>query len=773
MSWTVGVDHLASLPGGVLLLAKVTLVLGVGALLALPLRRRSAAARHAVWTLVLAGCLALPLLAPVAPRLELPVPAPAARSAAGAAPTAPLAADGSIVDEAPDPSVPTTVEPRSSSPGPGEAVRRAARAQPVVLAAVWLLGTVLLLAWTVAGHLGLRRLARSSTPLASAAWAGLLREAAAATGVERPIDLRACPALAAPITWGARRPRVLFPSQATEWSAELRRAALLHELAHVARVDYLTQLFAVIACALYWFHPGVWMALRRLRRESERACDDRILELGTPAAEYAAHLLAVAREVSARRLSGTGVAVGMARPSTFEHRLLAVLDDTAPRRALGPAGRLAGALALLVVLVPLAGLRAVSAASGRDESGPLASVGQPGCWLDRGDSLACEVDAAAGEALTLELSETGADVRIVAWDEPRVRLEGWFSSPRGDANFAGMHRDGGGVLVRTWYGGSRRGRSSDHRLELWVPRHFDVRLESAGGDVSIDGVEGTFRGSTGGGEIVLTDLRGHAELSTGGGEIRVADCRLSGLVTTGAGGVTFSRVTGGLEATSGTGPVVRSDGSPEDRDEPDDRGEQGDRVDTDGELLIDRGTWKPDERRPRPPGGAYRVTKDGGDIRLEEAPRGAEVSTGGGAIAIGWAGDDVSASTGGGDVTIGPVAGSVRAGTGAGDIRVTLVDAGGAPQDVDLWSGSGRVVLVLPAGFDGTIELETAYTEERLGGETRIESDFALDRETTERWDDREGTPRRYVRGRATLGAGQGHVVVRTVNGDIELRRGA
>jgi hypothetical protein len=79
------------------------------------------------------------------------------------------------------------------------------------------------------------------------------------------------------------------------------------------------------------------------------------------------------------------------------------------------------------------------------------------------------------------------------------------------------------------------------------------------------------------------------------------------------------------------------------------------------------------------------------------------------------------------------------------------------------------MIVELPADFDGTFELETAYTEKH--GATRIESAWDLEREETTQWDGREGTPRRYVRARGTVGSGRGHVRIKTVNGDIEVRR--
>src|SRR5204862_3854599 len=110
------------------------------------------------------------------------------------------------------------------------------------------------------------------------------------------------------------------------------------------------------------------------------------------------------------------------------------------------------------------------------------------------------------------------------------------------------------------------------------------------------------------------------------------------------------------------------------------------------------------------------------------------------------------------------------AGTGAGSVTVRLVDPHGERQTVDITSGTGRIVLELPAGLDARFELETAYTRP-FGRATHIDSAWDLEQTRTQSWDDTQGTPRRYVRARAVVGGGRGLVRVRTVNGDIEVRR--
>src|SRR5213075_355749 len=120
-------------------------------------------------------------------------------------------------------------------------------------------------------------------------------------------------------TWGMTRAKVLLPADALEWPADRIRIVLAHELAHVRRGDWMIQMAVELLCAAYWFNPLVWIAARRLRLESEQACDDAVLTLGVEAPEYAAHLLEVARAFTAHRAS-VFPAPAMARPSSLERR---------------------------------------------------------------------------------------------------------------------------------------------------------------------------------------------------------------------------------------------------------------------------------------------------------------------------------------------------------------------------------------------------------------------------------------------------------------------
>jgi TonB family protein len=163
-------------------------------------------------------------------------------------------------------------------------------------------------------------------------------------------------ALAMPLTWGTFRPVLVLPLSAKHWPEDRRRIVLSHELAHIARQDWFLQICAELARATYWFHPLAWLAARRLRQESERACDDAVLLSGIAPCHYASQLFDPARtlENSGR---GWSTALAIARPTNLERRFAAMLNPSLNRDRLSLGTKLLIPFFALCVLLPLATLR--------------------------------------------------------------------------------------------------------------------------------------------------------------------------------------------------------------------------------------------------------------------------------------------------------------------------------------------------------------------------------------------------------------------------------
>jgi beta-lactamase regulating signal transducer with metallopeptidase domain len=123
-------------------------------------------------------------------------------------------------------------------------------------------------------------------------------------GIPGRVEVLLDESLSGPMTCGALRPAILLPVDAPEWSAEDLERAIVHELEHVRRRDWAIQCVARAVCAVYWFHPLVWMAWRRLELEAERSSDDAVLERAEPTA-YADQL--ARSSTSNRPAAGLGI----------------------------------------------------------------------------------------------------------------------------------------------------------------------------------------------------------------------------------------------------------------------------------------------------------------------------------------------------------------------------------------------------------------------------------------------------------------------------------
>jgi TonB family protein len=312
--------------------SSVLLVLALGGCLAW--RRRSASWRHFV---LAAGVGAALLVTPLSGALPPWTVVVASRTAADTTPPEPLM-EASITA--------TPVSPRPASRAPDISS---------LLLVAWGVGVAIGAASLFAGAVRLRRLTRRAERVQGGEWARLLDEAHETRRLGRQVEILITESRSLLATWGVRRPRILLPCDAGSWTDARRRIVLAHELAHIRRGDWLAQIAADVLRTLFWFNPLAWMASERLRRESEHACDDEVLAEGVPAHEYADHVLDIAR--TRRPSPAWASAMSMARPSTLERRISAMLTLTHDRRRPSSRARLATVLALIIVAVPVAAIQ--------------------------------------------------------------------------------------------------------------------------------------------------------------------------------------------------------------------------------------------------------------------------------------------------------------------------------------------------------------------------------------------------------------------------------
>jgi TonB family protein len=310
---------------------KATLLLLAGGASVLLLRRSAASLRHFLWTATFGALLVLPLAMAI-----LPVWSPVS---VRVAPT-------TTATVAP---APTRVAIRIPSEGTSNPPPSPPSRLPLVLLMIWVAGFMAAASRFVVGALRTSRMVRGAAPATYVQatldqWNQLLA-----------IQTKALESASAPmpLTWGILRPVVVLPARASMWPADRLETVLLHELMHVARRDLLAQTIAQVACSLYWFHPLAWVALRQLRKERERACDDAVLLHGVAAPDYATHLVDLVRSLDANRNAWLDVPA-MAETSDLESRVKAMLNRKLNRRPLNARLALAIATAAVAVLLPIA-----------------------------------------------------------------------------------------------------------------------------------------------------------------------------------------------------------------------------------------------------------------------------------------------------------------------------------------------------------------------------------------------------------------------------------
>jgi TonB family protein len=316
---------------------KASLVLALGMVAAWALRSRSAAVRHWIMALVVVCAAAIPVIGRLAPSWSLP-------TFSGPASERRPAVDVSLRPVAP---TETAIVEREQHSDGGRSVVRA------MVLPIWLIGIAINLSLLVVGLFRLHHLGSASSPV-TPALAERVEHVAAIFGLRRRVALVRSDRGAVIVTWGVINPKIVLPTAADTWSRARLDIVLAHEVAHIARGDWLVQIVAEVCKAIYWFNPLFRMACARLRYESECACDDAVMNTGVTSQSYATELVELARSSGRHGQSWLPAPAMAARRSNLERRVRAMLNARLDRSPVTRAGRWASALVVLAMTLPIA-----------------------------------------------------------------------------------------------------------------------------------------------------------------------------------------------------------------------------------------------------------------------------------------------------------------------------------------------------------------------------------------------------------------------------------
>ena len=226
-------------------------------------RLRQPRAMLTFWRVLLFACLALPLYQP------------------WHVPQAAVAFDGQQVLEA-------TTTAVSNAPAVSVPTRRSMSLVDLLFV-VMLAGTAIQASWLAVGAIGLRRLRRGASPLSPLPEG--IREAQVRLGTRS--EILVSERASGPMTFGFFRPVVLLPSDVAEMPPHVQQAMAYHELIHVRRRDWISELFEEGVRAILWFHPAVWWLIGRIRLSREQVVDEAVIRITQSREHYIDALLVV------------------------------------------------------------------------------------------------------------------------------------------------------------------------------------------------------------------------------------------------------------------------------------------------------------------------------------------------------------------------------------------------------------------------------------------------------------------------------------------------
>jgi uncharacterized protein (TIGR03435 family) len=305
-----------------------SVVVGMAAVLVWLLRNTHARVRHAVWTVASLKFL-LPFATLVAVGNQLAALPGISALSDHAADSLPGAID--LFETASQPFAFGSLPLRATA-APNTA---GAFAVPAIVATLWAVGMLSVLAVWAARWMAVARLLHAATPLERGREADILARVAKKTGL-RGIPLLASGGSLEPGIVGCVRPVILWPAAiSARMTDEQIAAIMLHELVHVRRRDNTLAVLHMIVEAVFWFHPLVWWLGSRLIAAREEACDEEVIRLGTDPDQYAESILRTCEYVAESRLACVAGVTG----ADLKRRVAAIAGQRATRP-----GRLAVAL---------------------------------------------------------------------------------------------------------------------------------------------------------------------------------------------------------------------------------------------------------------------------------------------------------------------------------------------------------------------------------------------------------------------------------------------
>jgi len=168
---------------------------------------------------------------------------------------------------------------------------------PVVIVSLWLVVAGFMM-FRLLGSFGLMFRMRMNLKAIPDHDRHQMKRLASNFGLKRHVWIRTSTYATVPMTIGLFKPLIVIPEEliSTLSNAEFE-GIVAHELAHIKRFDYLTNILQRFIQTYMFFHPAVWLIGRFLVVERELACDDWAVKVTGEPRRYASCLTRLVEEL--------------------------------------------------------------------------------------------------------------------------------------------------------------------------------------------------------------------------------------------------------------------------------------------------------------------------------------------------------------------------------------------------------------------------------------------------------------------------------------------
>ncbi|PZR26851.1 MAG: hypothetical protein DI535_12670 [Citrobacter freundii] len=197
-----------------------------------------------------------------------------------------------------------------------------------------------------------RHIRQNGISKAGVEWRIFVKNIAGHLGIRKPVQIWMSDLVTSPVTIGYLKPVILLPVAAlSQLNTKQIEAVLLHELSHIKRMDYLTNLITRIIQTILYFNPFVKAFARIIENEREKSCDEMVIQFQYEPVGYATALLELEKSARISAMQTLTVAAAGGQKNQLLHRIESILGIR--KKEVFSFHKLAGVLSAVICFLAL------------------------------------------------------------------------------------------------------------------------------------------------------------------------------------------------------------------------------------------------------------------------------------------------------------------------------------------------------------------------------------------------------------------------------------